>query len=50
MKLRKRQKRKTAQALDALAGVTKIWTEWQIGKKAGKGVAKAGKSVAKAVN
>jgi hypothetical protein len=47
MKLRKRQKRKTAQALDALAGVTKIWTEWQIGKKAGKGVAKAGKSVAK---
>jgi hypothetical protein len=44
MKLRKRQKRKTAQALDALAGVTKIWSEWQIGKKAGKGVAKVKKA------
>src|SRR3954454_10645384 len=41
MKLRKRQKGKTAQALDTVAGVTKIWTEWQIGKKASKGVAKA---------
>ena len=41
MRLRKRQKGKTGQALDTLAGVTKIWTELQIGKKAGKGVAKA---------
>jgi ubiquinol-cytochrome c reductase cytochrome c1 subunit len=41
MKLRKRQKGKTATALDTLAGVTKIWTELQISKKAGKGVAKA---------
>jgi hypothetical protein len=41
MKLRKRQKGKTAQALDTLAGVTKVWTELQISKKASKGVAKA---------
>ena len=41
MKLRRRQKRKPEQALDALASVTKIWSEWQIGKKASKGVAKA---------
>jgi hypothetical protein len=47
MKLRKRQKRKTAQALDAAAGVTKLWSEWQIGKRAGKGVAKVKKSGAK---
>ena len=39
MNLRKR-KRKTAQALDAVAGVTKIWSEWQVGKRATKGVAK----------
>jgi len=43
MNLRKR-KRKTAQALDAAAGVTKIWSEWQIGKRASKGVAKVKKS------
>ncbi len=42
MNLRKR-KRKTAQALDAVAGVTKIWSEWQIGKRATKGVAKVKK-------
>ncbi|MBA3746924.1 MAG: hypothetical protein H0W96_05450, partial [Solirubrobacterales bacterium] len=47
MKLRKRQKRKTAQALDALAGVTKIWTEAEVAKKAGKGAAKAAKQAAK---
>ncbi len=41
MKLRRRQKRKPEQALDALASVTKIWSEWQLGKKASKGVAKA---------
>jgi len=41
MKLRKRQQGRTAQTLDTLAGVTKIWTELQIGKKASKGVAKA---------
>lgn len=41
MKLRKRQKRKPEQALDALASVTKIWSEWQLGKKASKGVKKA---------
>jgi hypothetical protein len=40
MKLR-RQKRKPEQALDALASVTKIWSEWQLGKKASKGIAKA---------
>jgi hypothetical protein len=44
MKLRKRQKRKTAQALDAAAGITKLWSEWQVGKKASKGVAKVKKS------
>ena len=43
MNLRKR-KRKTAQALDAAAGVTKIWSEWQIGKRASKGVTKVKKS------
>jgi len=43
MILRKRRKRKTAQALDALAGITKIWAELQIGKKAGQGVAKVKK-------
>ncbi len=48
MKLRKRQKRKTAQALDAAAGITKIWSEWQIGKRATKGVAKVKKSGLKA--
>ncbi len=41
MKLRRRQKRKPEQALDALASVTRIWSEWQLGKKASKGVAKA---------
>jgi len=41
MKLRRRPKRKAEQALDALAGATKIWSELQIGKRAGKGVAKA---------
>jgi len=41
MKLRRRQKRKSAQALDALASVTKAWSEWQLGKRASKGVAKA---------
>jgi hypothetical protein len=44
MKLRKRQKRKTAQALDAAAGITKLWSEWQIGKRASKGAAKVKKS------
>ncbi|HEV7807740.1 MAG TPA: hypothetical protein VGO80_18105 [Solirubrobacteraceae bacterium] len=44
MKLRKRRKRKTAQALDAAAGITKLWSEWQIGKRATKGVAKVKKS------
>ncbi|MEJ7798599.1 MAG: hypothetical protein WKF42_08880 [Solirubrobacteraceae bacterium] len=43
MKLRRRQKRKTETALDALASITKLWSEWQIGKRAGKGVAKAKK-------
>ena len=43
MKLRKRQKRKTAQALDAAAGITKIWSEWQIGKRAAKSAAKVTK-------
>jgi hypothetical protein len=40
MKLRKRQTRKD-QALDAVASVTKTWSEWQLAKRAGKGVAKA---------
>ena len=44
MKLRKRQKRKTAQALDAAAGITKLWSEWQLGKRASKSVAKVKKS------
>jgi hypothetical protein len=43
MILRKRRKGKAAQALDALAGITKIWSELQIGKKAGQGVAKVKK-------
>jgi hypothetical protein len=43
MKLRRRQKRKRDQALDALASVTKTWSEWQLAKRAGKGVAKAKK-------
>ncbi|MEY2515586.1 MAG: hypothetical protein QOJ89_2944 [bacterium] len=47
MKLRKRQKRKTAQALDAAAGITKIWSEWQIGKRATKGAAKGAAKVKK---
>lgn len=41
MKLRKSPKRKAEQALDALAGATKIWSDVQIGKRAGKGVEKA---------
>lgn len=41
MNLRRRQKRKTKQALDAAASVSKLWTELQIGKRAAKGVAKA---------
>ena len=40
MKLR-RQKPKHSQAVDAIASVTKIWSEWQLGKKAAKGLAKA---------
>jgi hypothetical protein len=40
MKLR-RQKPKHNQAMDAIASVTKVWSEWQLGKKASKGVAKA---------
>jgi DNA polymerase-3 subunit gamma/tau len=40
MKLR-RQKPKHTQAMDAIASVTKVWSEWQLGKKASKGVAKA---------
>src|SRR5436190_7425375 len=40
MNLRRRHKRKTGQALDAVASVTKLWSEWQIGKRAAKGVAK----------
>lgn len=41
MSLRRRQKRKTEQALDAVASVTKLWSEWQIGKRVSKGAAKA---------
>ncbi len=41
MNLRRRQKRKTEQALDAAASVSKLWTEVQLGKRAAKGVAKA---------
>jgi hypothetical protein len=40
MKLR-RKKPKHTQAMDAIASVTKTWSEWQLGKKAVKGVAKA---------
>jgi len=43
MFLRKRRKGKGAQALDALAGITKIWAQLEIGKKAGEGVAKVKK-------
>ncbi|HEY1540547.1 MAG TPA: hypothetical protein VGF63_14185 [Solirubrobacteraceae bacterium] len=39
MKLR-RQKRKTSQALDAIASVTEIWSDWKPGKQVGKGVKK----------
>lgn len=41
MNLRRRQKRKTKQALDAAASVSKLWTELQFGKRAAKGVEKA---------
>jgi len=41
MKLGRKKKPKHTQAADALAGVTKVWAEWQLGKKATKGVAKA---------
>jgi hypothetical protein len=41
MKLRRQKKPKHSQAADAVASVTKIWSEWQLGKKASKGVAKA---------
>ncbi len=44
MMLRKRRKGRTAQALDALVGVTKVWSELKIGKKAGQGVAKVKKA------
>ena len=40
MNLRRRNTRKD-QALDAVASVTKTWSEWQLAKRAGKGVAKA---------
>ena len=40
MKLR-RQKRKKDHALDAVASITKTWSEWQLAKRAGQGVAKA---------
>jgi hypothetical protein len=41
MKLRRRQKRKTKQALDAVASVSKLWSELKLGKRAAGGVAKA---------
>jgi hypothetical protein len=41
MNLRRRQKRKKDQALDAVASVSKLWSELQLGKKASQGVAKA---------
>jgi hypothetical protein len=41
MKLRRREKPKKDQALHALASATKVWSEWQLAKRAGKGVAKA---------
>jgi hypothetical protein len=41
MKLGRQKKPKHSQAADALASVTKVWAEWQLGKKASKGVAKA---------
>lgn len=43
MKLRRRQKRTKDQALDAVASVTRTWSDWQLSKRAGKGVAKAKK-------
>lgn len=39
MKLR-RQKRRTSKALDGIASVTAIWSDRQLGKRAGKGVKK----------
>src|SRR5436305_1739852 len=41
MNLRRRRKRKKDQALDAVASVTKLWSELNVGKKASEGVAKA---------
>lgn len=41
MKLRRRPKRKVEKALDALTGATRIWSDLQVGKRAGKGVRKA---------
>lgn len=41
MKLRSRPQRKVEKALDALTGVTKIWSDLQVSKQAGKGVKKA---------
>jgi hypothetical protein len=45
MKLR--QKNKRDQALDAVASVAKTWSEWQLGKRATKTVAKGAKKAAK---
>ena len=47
MKLRKRQESKRTQALDALASVAKTWSEWQLAKRASKGIAKGAKKASK---
>jgi hypothetical protein len=46
MQLGRRPKRKQDQALDVVASAAKTWSEWQLGKRAGKGVRKATKKAA----
>jgi hypothetical protein len=46
MKLGKRPKRKQDQALDVVASAAKTWSEWQLAKRAGKGVRKGAKKAA----
>jgi hypothetical protein len=46
MKLGRRPKRKQDQALDVVASAAKTWSEWQLAKRAGKGVRKGAKKAA----
>ena len=54
MNLPMRQNKKRDQALDAVASVAKTWSEWRLGERAtktvAKGTKKASKSAAKAAS